>query len=295
MNRRDFLRSAGALAAPLMPAVAQGDAKFRISLAEWSIHRSIGSRMITNLQFPRIAREQFGIEGLEFVNGLWEAPTQDYLRRLKQEMAKYGSKGVLIMCDGEGMMGHSDRLVRRKAADDHFKWVDYAAELGCHAIRTNMYPEKQPSTPEEVATFVENCAESFTRLCEYSRPRNISVVVENHGGISSDPDVVVRLMKTVNLHNFGTLPDFGNFKISETESYDRYKGISEMLPYAKSVSAKSYDFDKDGNETTIDFGKIAGILKKAGYKGYLGIEFEGDRMTEPDGILATKRLIEKVL
>jgi L-ribulose-5-phosphate 3-epimerase len=292
MNRRNFLQTAGAFAAPLASAVAQAaDAKFRISLAEWSIHRAINARMVTNLQFPRIAREQFGIEGLEFVNALWEAPTQDYLRQLKQQMTKYGTKGVLIMCDGEGMMGHSDRAERRKAADNHFKWVDYAAELGCHSIRTNMYPDKQPSTPAEISAFIENCADSFTRLCEYARPRNINVVIENHGGISSDPDVVVRLMKTVNLPNFGTLPDFGNFP----KTIDRYEAVAKLMPFAKGVSFKCYDFGADGWETVIDMQKMMKIVLDAGYHNWVGIEYEGNRLSEFEGIQAGKRVLDRLL
>ena len=264
--------------------------KFRISLAEWSLHRAIQSRMITNLQFPRIAREQFGIEGLEFVNGLWEAPTQDYLRRLKKEMANSGTKGVLIMCDGEGMMGHSDSAERRKAAENHFKWVEYAAELGCHSIRTNMYPDKQPSTPAEISAFVDRCAESFTRLCEFAKTHNINVIIENHGGISSDPDVVVRLMKAVNLPNFGTLPDFGNFP----KNIDRYEAVAKLMPYAKGVSFKCYDFNAEGWETTIDMQKMMKIVLDAGYHDWVGIEYEGRRLTEFEGIQAAKRLLDRL-
>lgn len=291
MNRRNFLRSAGVLAAPLASAMNQAaGGKFRISLAEWSLHRAIQSRMITNLQFPRIAREQFGIEGLEFVNGLWEAPTQDYLRRLKKEMANSGTKGVLIMCDGEGMMGHSDRAERRKAAENHFKWVEYAAELGCHSIRTNMYPDKQPSTPAEISAFIENCADSFTRLCEFAKTHNINVIIENHGGISSDPDVVVRLMKTVNLPNFGTLPDFGNFP----KTLDRYEAVAKLMPYAKGVSFKCYDFNAEGWETVIDMNKMMKIVFDAGYRDWVGIEYEGRRLSEFEGIQAAKRLLDRL-
>ncbi|MGE5569332.1 MAG: sugar phosphate isomerase/epimerase family protein [Rhodospirillales bacterium] len=291
MNRRNFLRSAGAFAVPFASAMNQAaGGKFRISLAEWSLHRAIQSRMITNLQFPRIAREQFDIEGLEFVNGLWEAPTQDYLRRLKKEMASSGTKGVLLMCDGEGMMGHSDRAERRKAAENHFKWVEYAAELGCHSIRTNMYPDKQPSTPAEISAFVENCAESFTRLCEFAKTHNINVLIENHGGISSDPDVVVRLMKTVNLPNFGTLPDFGNFP----KTLDRYEAVAKLMPYAKGVSFKCYDFNAEGWETLIDMNKMMKVVLDAGYHDWVGIEYEGTRLSEFEGIQAAKRLLDRL-
>jgi sugar phosphate isomerase/epimerase len=290
MNRRNFLRSAGALAVPFAGAAAQ-DAKFRISLAEWSIHRAIRAHTLSNLDFPQVARERFGIEGLEFVNQLWEAPTQEYLARLKQNMARHGSKGVLIMCDGEGMMGHSDPAARRKAAENHYKWVDYAAELGCHSIRCNMHPEKQPGTPAEIDAYIGYCADSFTRLCEYAKPRELNVIIENHGGISSDPDVVVHLMKTVNLPNFGTLPDFGNFP----KTTDRYEAVRKLMPYAKGVSFKCYDFGPDGRETTIDMDKMMKIVLDSGYHNWVGIEYEGERMTEFEGIAGGKRFLDRML
>jgi L-ribulose-5-phosphate 3-epimerase len=290
MNRRSFLRSAGALAAPLSAALAQG-AKFRISLAEWSIHRAIRAHTLSNLDFPRVAREQFGIEGLEFVNQLWEAPTQDYLTRLKKNMSDQGVKGVLLMCDGEGMLGHSDRAARMKAVENHYKWVDYAAELGCHSIRTNMHPDKQPTTPAEVSVFIGRCAESFTKLCGYAKGHGLNVIIENHGGISSDPDVVVRLMKAVNLPNFGTLPDFGNFP----KTIDRYEAVAKLMPYAKGVSFKCYDFGPDGKETTIDMDKMMKIVLGAGYHNWVGIEYEGTRLAEFDGIAAGKRLLDSML
>ena len=288
MRRRSFLQSVAA-ALPALPAFAQNK-RFRISLAEWSIHRAINSRMIDNLDFPRIAREQFGIEGLEFVNGLWAAPTQDYVAQLKKRMADTGTKGVLIMCDGEGLMGHSDRGVRMKAATNHRKWVDIAAELGCHSIRTNMYSDMKPSGNAEIEKVLDYCAESFNNLCGYAEGRKINVIIENHGGISSDPDVVTRLMKKVNLPNFGTLPDFGNFP-KET---DRYEAVKKLMPYAKGVSFKCYDFSPAGDETMIDVPKMMKIVNDAGYDGFVGIEYEGNRLKEFEGIAAAKRLLDRI-
>jgi len=293
MNRRGFFKTAGALAAPLSSSAVQQAAptKFRISLAEWSLHRAIRAHTLSNLDFPRVAREKFGVEGLEFVNQLWEAPTQGYIARLRKNMADQGVKGVLIMCDQEGMMGHSDDAARRKAAENHFKWVDYAAELGCHSIRTNMYPDKEPTTPGEVAAFLNYCAESFTRLCGYAKERGLNVLIENHGGVSSDPDVVVRLMKLVNLPNFGTLPDFGNFP----KSIDRYEAVKKLMPYAKGVSFKCYDFGADGNETTLDMDRLMKIVQAAGYRNWVGIEYEGNRLPEYDGVAAAKKYLDRLL
>lgn len=290
MKRRSLLKTSILAAGAALPVRAAA-AKFRISLAEWSLHKAIQSRMITNLEFPRLAREQFGIQGLEFVNGLWEAPTQDYLRRLKANMQKTGTTGVLIMVDGEGMMGHSVRAERMKAAASHRKWVEIAAELGCHSIRTNMYPDKQPSTPAEIDEFVQRCAESFHDLCGFAKGFNISVIIENHGGISSNPDVVVALMKAVNVPNFGTLPDFGNFP----KEIDRYEAVRKLMPYARGVSFKCYDFGPDGRETTIDLDRMMKVVLDAGYHGWVGIEYEGSRLTEFEGIQAARRALERLL
>lgn len=294
MDRRNFVKLAGAVVAPL-PALAASaqtaaSGRFRISLAQWSLHKAIQSRMVANLQFPRIAREQFGIEGLEFVNTLMEPPIDSNIRQLKQNMASTGTKAVLIMVDGEGFMGAVDRAERMKAAENHFKWVDTAAELGCHAIRTNMYPgQKQPASEPEIAAFLDRCAESFAKLCEYGKSRNINVIIENHGGISSNPDVVVRLMKKINLPNFGTLPDFGNFP----PEVDRYDAVRKLMAFAKGVSFKCMDFDASGKETTMDCDKLMGIVAATSYRGYVGIEYEGTRLTEVEGIQAARRFLTK--
>ncbi|MBL8174535.1 MAG: sugar phosphate isomerase/epimerase [Bryobacterales bacterium] len=291
MDRRNFAKLAAAAAAPLGAAAQNASSgRFRISLAQWSLHKAIQSRMVANLQFPRIAREQFGIEGLEFVNTLMEPPIASNIQQLKRNMSATGTKGVLIMVDGEGFMGAVDRGERMKAAENHFKWVDTAAELGCHAIRTNMYPgEKQPGSEPEIAAFLERCTESFSKLCEYAKGRKINVIIENHGGISSDPDVVVRLMKKLPVANFGTLPDFGNFP----KEIDRYQAVRKMMPHAKGVSFKCMDFDASGKETTMDCDKLMGIVGESSYRGYVGIEYEGSRLTEFEGIQAAKRFLNR--
>jgi sugar phosphate isomerase/epimerase len=298
MNRRDFLaatRNATAAAA-VLPALSssalaqKGSGRYKVSLAQWSLHKAIQSRLITNLQFPRIAREQFGIEGLEFVNTLMEPPIEYFLSQLKKNMRDTGTKAVLIMVDGEGYMGAVSKPERMKAAERHFKWVDTAAELGCHAIRTNMYPgEKQPATESEISNFLGRCAESFAKLCEYAKGANINVIIENHGGISSNPDVVVRLMEKVKLPNFGTLPDFGNFP----KEIDRYTAVEKLMKYAKGVSFKCMDFDASGNETTMDCDRLMKIVGASSYKGYIGIEYEGSRLTEFEGIQAARRFLDR--
>lgn len=289
MQRRQLLKLAATLPTLSIPqALAQSNPRFKISLAQWSLHRAIRQRLMTNLDLPQVAREQFGIGGLEFVNALWEVPTQSYLTRLKANMKKFDTQGVLIMCDAEGMMGHSVEAERMKAAHSHHKWVEYAAELGCHAIRTNMYPEKQPQTPAEIDEFLKHCAQSFTALCGFAKTHNINVLIENHGGISSQPEVVARLMKMVNLPNFGTLPDFGNFP----KEMNKYEAVEKLMPFAKGVSFKCWEFGPNGKETTLDMDKMMAIVQKSDYRGYVGIEYEGEKQTEFIGIQGAKRFLD---
>lgn len=245
---------------------------------------------MTNLEFPRVAREQFAIEGLEFVNTLWMAPTAGYLQTLKRNMRDSGTQCVLIMCDAEGFMGHPDKAERMRAVYNHHKWVDITAELGGHSIRTNMYPgEKQPSTPAEIEDFLNRCAEAYRALGEYAAKANINVIIENHGGISSDPDVVAGLMKKAAIPNVGTLPDFGNFP----KGADNYEGVRKMMPYAKGVSFKCWDFTPDARETTLDMDRMMKIVADGGYKGWVGIEYEGSRLTEFEGIQAARRCLDR--
>jgi L-ribulose-5-phosphate 3-epimerase len=288
MNRRSLLQLPFASVAPQRIRAAGESKRFRISLAEWSLHKALSRKLISNLDFPRIAREQFGIEGLEFVNFLWEAPTADYVQRVKRAMSSTATKAVLIMCDGEGLMGHPVKERRLQAAANHYKWVDIAAELGAHAIRANMYPEKDPKTPAEIEAVINYSSESFRKLCEYAAPRKINIVVENHGGISSDPAAISRLMKMVNLPNFGTLPDFGNFG----KDVDRYDAVSKLLPYAKAVTFKCAEF-KDGKEATMDSDRLMKSVIDSGYRSWVGIEYIGDRLTEYEGILSAKAYLER--
>lgn len=290
MLRRDFFALSLAPGLALMARQARaGYPGMKISLAEWSLHRAIQARLMTNLDFPRVAREQFGIAGLEFVNQLWEAPTDRYVGQLSKNMADTGTEGVLIMCDGEGAMGHSRKAERLQAARNHHKWVDIAKELGCHAIRCNMYPDDDPKSAGEINDFVKRCVESFSALCEYAAKQEIAVAIENHGGLSSDADVLVRVIETANLANFGTLPDFGNF----AEGTDIYGSIEKMMPHAKALSVKCLDFDAKGNETSMDLGRLMKIAVDGGYSGWAGIEFGGRRLTEFEGIQACKRFLER--
>ncbi len=296
LSRRQLFQTAVAIAAGTAGhrAVAEEGKRLRISLAEWSLHRAIGSHLLSNLDFPRVAREQFGIAGLEFVNWMWEAPTQHYIGELKRRIDDTGTQAVMIMCDLEGALGSSEQQERSNAVRNHYKWVDAAAELGCFAIRANMRPGgRKPEGPAGTAAFIGYCAESFHRLCEYAGKAGLDVLVENHGGLSSDPEVVVQVIKKVNLPNFGTLPDFGNFP----NGADRYDAVRRMMPYAKDVSFKCHDFAPypEVRETTMDMDRMMKIVLDSDYHGWIGIEYSGKRLTEFEGIQAAKRYLNHVL
>jgi len=300
-NRRSFLTASlagGALLGMRLPhaqacgagAAAAETGDFKLSLAEWSLHKALFAGEISNLDFPRLAREQYGIGGAEFVNQFFKDKAHDsqYLKLLKAKADDHGVTCVLIMIDGEGDLSSPDKGHRSKAVENHKKWVDAAAALGCHSIRINTGEHYSPS---DVGAVAEACA----ALNDYGVEHKIGVICENHGGPSSNPDALVALMKAVGSPNFGTLPDFGNFpKKNGKYAIDIYDAIERMMPYAKGVSAKSYDFDEHGNETTLDYPRIMKIVTKAGYHGFVGIEFEGGRLSEPEGIKATKKLLESI-
>ncbi|MCS7043911.1 MAG: sugar phosphate isomerase/epimerase [Bryobacteraceae bacterium] len=285
ISRRTLLST---LAAAPLAGAAPTPGRFRVSLAEWSIHRLIQQGKATNLDFPRIAREN-DCEGLEFVNTLWASPTAGYIARLKRRMAETNTKAVLIMVDDEGQLGHSDPSERRKAVKNHHKWVDIAAELGCHAIRTNMHSNVTPKTPAENETVLNYCADSFRQLCEYARQASISILIENHWGLSSDPDAVVALMKKVDLPNFGTLPDFGNFP----PEVDKYQAVAKLAAYAKGMSYKCYFDGPDFSETRYDFQKMMKVVEDSKYSGYIGIEYEGDKLSELEGIARARKMLRE--
>jgi sugar phosphate isomerase/epimerase len=271
------------------PAGKIGD--FKISLAEWSLHKALFARQITNLDFPKLAREQYGIEGIEFVNVFFKDKAHDspYLKDLKARASDNGVTCVLIMIDGEGYPSDEKKEKRDEAVENHKKWVDAAAALGCHAIRINT---GDGYSPTNTAAAAEACG----ALAEYGAQHKIHIICENHGGQSSNPDALLALIKAVGKDNFGTLPDFGNFEKDKRGRYmiDVYDAIARMMPYAKGVSAKSYAFDAEGRETSLDYARILKIVTDAGYHGYVGIEYEGNRLSEPEGILATKKLLESL-
>ncbi len=297
VNRRGFLKSAGlaaagwgAMGSARRMWAAESEPLFKISLAEWSLHKTLFGKQLDPLEFAPYAKKEFGIEAVEYVNQFFrdKATDQKYLGDLKQRAADAGVKSLLIMIDGEGALGDPDEARRTKAIENHYKWVEAAKFLGCHAIRVNAATGADQEEGRKLA------ADGLRRLSEFGASHQMSVIVENHGGLSSNGAWLASVIKEVGLANCGTLPDFGNFRVSKTEEYDRYKGVTELMPYAKAVSAKSHDFDAMGNETHTDYRRMMKIVLDAGYQGYVGIEYEGSKLSEPEGIRATLKLLEKV-
>ncbi len=305
-NRRSFVKQAGILtAAALLPGAVWADslkkkAFFDISLAEWSLHRALWSKKITNLDFPGIAKKDFNISIVEYVNQFFKDKANDtaYLNDLLTRCKDNGITNHLIMIDGEGGMGETDTALQNQAVDNHKKWVECAKYLGCKTIRVNAYGK---GTAEEVS---KAAVVGLSKLGEFAKPMNINIIVENHGGYSSDGQWLSGVMKEINMKNVGTLPDFGNFCVKRSEGaeggnkcvqeYDRYKGTMEMMPFAKGVSAKTYDFDAQNNCIETDYTRMMKIVKDSGFRGIAGIEYEGDKLDEYTGIRKTKELLERV-
>ncbi len=262
---------------------------FGISLAEWSLHRTLSAGDLDNLDFPAVARNEFEIDAVEYVNQFFKDKARDtsYLSELKMRADDNGVSSLIIMCDGEGALGDPDDAARTVAVENHHSWVEAAQFLGCHSIRVNA---QSAGTPEEQRDLA---VDGLGRLTEFAAPFGINVVVENHGGISSNGEWLASVIVAVGHSGCGTLPDFGNFRIEEGVWYDRYQGMTELMPFAKAVSAKSNVFDQHGNERDTDYEQVMRIVLEAGYRGFVGIEYEGSELPEMEGIRATKALLEK--
>ncbi len=298
LDRRTFLHATAAVGAalglgaanrvaPAAPAAEDRSFHFlKISLAEWSFHRAIRTGIMDNLDFPKVARQDFDIDCVEYVNQFFADKGNDtaYLKELKERCDDHGVRSGLIMCDNRVQLGDPNEARRKLAIEDHYKWVEAAKFLGCHSIRVNAH---STGTPEEQHKLV---ADGLRRLSEFGARHDMNVIVENHGGISSNGKWLVGVIKEVGLNNCGTLPDFGNFP----KDYDQYEGVKEMMPYAKGVSAKSHVFNAKGEEAEIDYLKMMKIVINAGYHGYVGIEWVGETPSEPEGVRLTKRLLENV-
>lgn len=322
-TRREFVSAVTACGLAFGTGLAKGAAAcpaatFKISLAQWSLHRRIiGSAAgrlfavsplpdlkaklrytpgdvlkggLTTLEFPRTARREFGIGAVDYVNTFMFGRARDarYLKDLKIRAEGEGVYNHVIMCDFEGDLGAPVAAERERAVHSHHQWVEAAAVLGCRFIRVNA--ASAGSWDEQVKL----AADGLHRLADYAGKHDVSVLVENHGGLSSNGRWLAEVIKFAAHPRLGTLPDFGNFAIDESSSYDPYRGVTDLMPFAGAVSAKSYDFDADGNETTFDYDRMLRIVREAGFSGYVSVEYEGHRLSEADGIRATKAILERV-
>jgi len=307
---RRLLLGAGALtvgASARAFGAAEPEARIQISLAEWSLHRAIYGGKLDHLDFPATAKKEFGISAVEYVNGFFGGKAMDfraaaknaaYLKQLLTRSKDAGVVNHLLMVDDEGSLAEADQNARVAAIENHLKWIEAAKVLGCRTVRVNLHGEG--SADEKKTASVD----SLGRLGEFAGPMKINIVVENHGGVTSNGAWLADVVRQVARDNVGTLPDFGNFCISHPwgttqdgceDLYDRYKGVAELLPFAKGVSAKTYDFDANGEQPLMDYKRLIGLVKAAGFKGYIGIEFEGNKQPEDEGIRKTKALLERYL
>lgn len=302
-TRRTFMQQTAAGAAALAlggSALAAPKREYGISLAGWSLHRTIGEGdgKVPMLDMPKMTRETWDIEAIELVSGMLPSTEKAWRDELAKNAAAHDVKFLLIMIDGQGNIGSTDKNECADAVRKHMQWIDYAADFGCHSVRMNWKGEEKGAEKDDALldAFIERSIPGFSALCDYGELKNINVIIENHGGPSSYPHAMQKLMAAVDHPRFGTLPDFGNFP----EEIDIYDAIDALMPYAKALSAKCYDFDPvtgkhtDKDRKMVDFERMIKIcVDKHGYNGYIGIEYEGSIMSEIDGIAAAnKRLIE---
>jgi len=311
-SRRNFIRhsliGAGAmLAMPTLKAMNLAETDLKISLAEWSFHRALEAGTMDHLDFPLKAKKEFGISAVEYVNGFFGGKKMDfkaaakdkaYLNELLKRSKDAGVFNHLLMCDDEGPLSSPNQKERHESVDNHKKWIEAAALLGCLTVRVNLHGEGDPEDRKKASV------DSLSRLGEFAKPMKINVVVENHGSVTSNGIWLTDVMKQVGKPNVGTLPDFGNFCMSHPwgtiqegcdEQYDIYTGIQQMLPFAKGVSAKTYDFDGNGEQPLLDYKRLLGIVKASGFKGYIGVEFEGINQPEEEGVRNTLALLKKYM
>ena len=271
----------------------------KISLAQWSLHRTLEKGEIHAEDFVSIAFEKYQIGAVEYVNAFYRnfAKDQKFWNNMKKRADDIGVNSLLIMVDNEGDLGDTDDKRRKEAVENHYKWLEAAKILECHSIRVNAFGKGDRSILRSALV------DGLGSLAEYGAQLQLNVLIENHGLHTSDADFITGIIRQVDNKFLGTLPDFGNWCLNKewgstqggqcTEMYDPYMGVEKMLPFAKGVSAKSYEFNQEGYETSIDYQKMFQLVKKSDFEGYIGIEYEGQGLSEDEGIKATKSLIEK--
>lgn len=305
ISRRKFLeRSATATGVFVLPAglwfsaCNEGHKPLKISLAQWSLHRALEDGAIKADQFPFVAKREYDISAVEYVNGFYKDKAEDerYWMDLRSRCENEGITSLLIMVDDEGILGIPNDSARIGAVEKHRKWIYAAKLLGCHSIRVNAFGQ---GNREEIR---EALVDGMGQLAEYGAEENINILIENHGLQSSDASFITGVIESVGNSFLGTLPDFGNWCLNAewgstmdgqcSETYNKYKGVAELMPYAKGVSAKSYDFNSSGEETSMDYQRLLQIVKDHNYNGHIGIEYEGRNLSEPEGIRATAQLLK---
>ena len=312
MKRKEFIKlaSTGALGISslgYLSCESQKEIFFKLSLAQWSLNKAIRGGEMSPYLFAEKSKN-LGFTGLEYVNQLYDdvmksedksSSIKNFILKNNQLASDNGMDNVLIMIDEEGDLAGEDKKQRLKSIDNHKLWIDTAAEMNCTSVRLNLYGSK------DIETWKALSIESLTKLGEHAKGTGLNVIVENHGRITSNIPELMNAINGVGMDNVGTLPDFGNFCMADEgygsvfdgtceTVYDFYKGVEEMMPKAFAVSAKSNDFDENGDEKTIDYMKMLKIVKSFGYTGYIGVEYEGERLSEVEGIKATRDLLIKV-
>jgi sugar phosphate isomerase/epimerase len=279
-------------------AKIQQEKVLKISLAQWSLHRHFWDGKLNPEDFADIAAEKYKIDAVEYVNGFYtdKAEDENFWNSMKNRSDAAGVKNLVMMVDDEGDLGESSGKKRLQAVENHYKWLHAAKLLGCHSMRVNAFGEADRET------FKQAIMDAMSRLADYAAQLDMDIIVENHGLFSSDAGLMVELIKEVDRPNFGSFPDFGNWCLSAKwgttqgdceKVYDRYRGVAELLPYARAVSAKSYNFNEQGEDTKIDYYRLMKIVKESDYEGHIGIEYEGTEKSEHEGILLTMALMKK--
>lgn len=291
--------------------------QLNLALSQWALHREqfgnskdnygqwqkwlatepeqVLQGTLNPLDFPQVAKERFGFEAVEYVNTFFYRKEEDYFSELKKRSNDVGVKNLLIMVDEEGFLGHPDKKKRARSVENHKRWLMAASILGCHSIRVNAHSMGSKDEQQKLVT------DGLSKLCDLAKPYNLNVIVENHGGMSSHPEWLIKTIEETGKTNIGTMVDFDNFKYSATkiwdgeQTFDRYKGVEILMPFAKAVSAKSYSFNTNGAEEKIDFKRMANIIKNSEFEGYISVEYEGHKLSETEGIEATKKLLSRVL
>ncbi len=287
-----------ALASAPLWSVIPPSKKLKISLAQWSLHRAFNKKKLDPVDFASIAKNTYNINAVEYVNGFYSDHSREekFWMEMRNGASSAGVESLLMMVDDEGDLGTADDETRRTSVENHFKWVNAASILGCHTVRVNAFGETDRSA------YRAAIIDGMGQLAEYAAQSNLNIVIENHGLFSSNASLIAGIVEEVNMPNFGTFPDFGNWCLSAKwgttqgdcdREYDRYQGVQELLPYAKAVSAKSYNFNDKGEDTKIDYYRMLKIVKESKYDGYIGIEYEGEILGEHEGILSTRALMKK--